>query len=684
MSITAPTGSAGGEVTLGGTALGLPAAASWLPALLGALPDTSAVLFDQHLTIVAGGGPAWSRGELNIPVDVGRRLDESTEPGLPPELRPLLRAPFEGRTTTIDYIDPRTRTEYQMTCRPVVGPGGEVLAGLLVGQEIADDRRRGRLMAEVQRLSRIGCATYDRRRGWSADAELLALLEVSRFDQVMTALDNIVLAEDRTPVRTAIDSLLANGGRCTLRYRIRRPHSGDIRHFMCSAMAVVDARGELVRAIVTNVDVTSDVVGERLVALAARDRTRLLRRVSDMLVERFNSRRASIERITDVAAAALGGTTMVRVVALHDDVVELDILSLAEDAASDRIPESIQEAVRAWVPTAAAIDPDEPSARMFSSIDDPDWRIAYRRQTGCSPNPVLTHFISVPLRHDGSVLGFLRAFRLDDHAFAAGDDDLLQVIADRIGAVLGEGHVRAQLARQSDEGRSMTSRIGHLMAAQRGLLEQLANVEERERLILAEAIHDEPLQLIVAATMRLDTMVGDLGSRSVDVEELIELLEDAVSKLRTLLIALTPPDLGDGLGTALQRLAESVFVVDRSVTVEVTGANQVRLTPLRQLNACRILREALVNARKHARARHIWLNVTEADGMVRASVRDDGVGAESLDAGPGHFGLAIMRGRAAAEDGYLTVRTARGEGTTIILAVPVDVPVGGEPGGDLA
>jgi signal transduction histidine kinase len=81
----------------------------------------------------------------------------------------------------------------------------------------------------------------------------------------------------------------------------------------------------------------------------------------------------------------------------------------------------------------------------------------------------------------------------------------------------------------------------------RGLLEELASMEIRERSLLAEIIHDEPMQLIVAAAMRIDRLA--LGST--DGEELAQifvLLETSIERLRRLIVALAPPDLAEGVG----------------------------------------------------------------------------------------------------------------------------------------
>ena len=647
----------------------------WLPVLLEALPGTSALLYDRRLTILALGGPAWDRlrTRSRSGFAVGRRLSEVMPPDVWTQFSRHFGAPFQGRTIKFDYHSPGTGFEYTVSCRPVDDGSGTVRAGLLVGQEIDIPGLSDELAEEAREKGRIGCATYDRQSGWMADAELLELLEVSTVREVLAGLDTLVVPADRAAVDSAIRDVMANGGRRTLRYRIRRAHNRDIRHILGSVMAIVDEQGGLVRAVLTHVDLTLDSVRDELAARSGQDRMRMLRRLSDLLALRFHGRRTHIQQIADLMALTLGTGTLIRVTAATEGLAPLDLT--AQNVPDAQVPDTVQSAMDGWwTPLGDPTDPALAGARLYSSIDDPDWRVAFRRESGVTIDPAVTQFISAPIRHDGSTLGLVHAFRTGDRPFVSGDDDVLQVLADRIGWVLTEQRAEELLERRYDEGRHMRDRLGRLMADQRELLEQLSTVEERERLLLAEAIHDEPLQLVVAATMRLDTLTGSLGDRPAETEQVILLLEDAIGQLRTLMTALTPPELTEGLGPALLRLAQAVFVVDSSVTVSLSGHDHVGLSPARQLNVCRILREGLVNARKHARASHIWLTLAEADGLVTATLRDDGVGADELDPRPGHLGMATMLGRAAAEGGHLEITTAPGEGTTLVLTVPSDGP----------
>lgn len=212
--------------------------------------------------------------------------------------------------------------------------------------------------------------------------------------------------------------------------------------------------------------------------------------------------------------------------------------------------------------------------------------------------------------------------------------------------------------------------VSELKDRQRKLLDRLADIETRERSVLAEVIHDEPVQLIVAAILRVDSLTRRLSSADgQELEQAATMLESAVDKLRNLIVvALTPPDLTDGLGVALRDLAEGIFM--GSTAFELFGDPHVNLTDAAKGTAYRIFREALINTRQHARPERVTLRLAEHNGMVEIMLIDDGVGSTSLEAGRGHFGIATMRARAEAEGGFLHIDSVPEIGTTVTLLLP--------------
>ena len=93
--------------------------------------------------------------------------------------------------------------------------------------------------------------------------------------------------------------------------------------------------------------------------------------------------------------------------------------------------------------------------------------------------------------------------------------------------------------------------------------------------------------------------------------------------------------------------------------------------------AYRIVQEALTNAGKHARPAEVHVAVEAVAGQLRIEVNDDGVGFDAARVRDflrvGRVGLASMRERTELAKGSFMVRSAPGQGTTIVATLPLDV-----------
>jgi signal transduction histidine kinase len=83
----------------------------------------------------------------------------------------------------------------------------------------------------------------------------------------------------------------------------------------------------------------------------------------------------------------------------------------------------------------------------------------------------------------------------------------------------------------------------------------------------------------------------------------------------------------------------------------------------------RIAQEALNNALRHARARHVSVRLRHDASAVYLEVADDGVGFERHGTREGGFGLQTMKERATRMGGCLTIESGPGDGTTVRVEV---------------
>jgi signal transduction histidine kinase len=647
--------------------------------LVANLPNASVLTFDHDLRLQVAVGELLDRGGYVAETLPGRLLGDVFPASVMAGIEGAYRAALAGQDSDFDYSSPLDGRQYRMRVRPMLDADSVIVGGLAITEDVSDDRATQAQLEHLHRLSNVGGGWYDAGSGWTFDPELLHLIGVDSPEQVLTAMDLLVLPEDRTRARATYRGVLAAGGRRTVQYRLRHGKTGQLRHANGTCEAVVDPDGKLLRAVLTHTDITDAVTAregaETARADAARARTALIRRVGDALVTGSRPLPEMLQRITDIAAATVGDGAVLRVLTPDRRAVEQDLIAHADPAAKARITDFHHTQAESFDPTAGPHGDVLTHGHMVSSIGNPNWRPDLQHRSGARQIPGdVEHVIFAPVRHD-TILGYLQVFRSDPSTpYEAGDDDDVQVLADRVGAVLAEHRVRQVVEHQRAAGRAIEDRLAELTAEQRDLLDQLTGVEDRERMLLAEAIHDDPIQLIVAAVLRLDTLGAALpAEQGHEVDQLAGILETAVTGLRTLIGALTPPDLTGGLGDALRNVAEGIFV-GTTATITVTGAPHVALSTSTKDTAYRILREGLVNARKHANARNITLHLEETHHHVIIRLVDDGVGAATLDAGTGHLGLATMRGRAANEGGHLDIHSEPDTGTTVVLTLPKQQP----------
>lgn len=208
------------------------------------------------------------------------------------------------------------------------------------------------------------------------------------------------------------------------------------------------------------------------------------------------------------------------------------------------------------------------------------------------------------------------------------------------------------------------------------LLARLVGVQEEERRLIASEIHDSVIQKMIAAGMRLELLERKLADEAARqaVANVRGTVRETTSSLRHLMFELRPYALDrDGLGAALEAFLEQ----ERALGGETVYELEQRLSdePPEEVRTVlyRIVQEAAVNARKHARASRISLCLRQEGGAWVARVVDDGIGfspSAEERAGPLHLGLSSMRERAALVDGTLRIETAPGEGTTVEVTIP--------------
>ena len=212
------------------------------------------------------------------------------------------------------------------------------------------------------------------------------------------------------------------------------------------------------------------------------------------------------------------------------------------------------------------------------------------------------------------------------------------------------------------------------------LSRRLLEVQEEERRHLSRELHDEFGQLLATITVQLHAARGLAGEAARSrLEECSVLLQRAGAQVRSLALELRPTMLETaGLDPTLRWLAEQH---QQLTGIEPQIVGHLNDVPGDVAIACfRAVQEALTNVVRHARAQHVWIELSQSDGVVELVVRDDGVGFDvkgtlNRAASHGHLGLLGMKERVQILGGRLEVDSKPGLGTRIHILLPLAEPV---------
>ncbi len=216
--------------------------------------------------------------------------------------------------------------------------------------------------------------------------------------------------------------------------------------------------------------------------------------------------------------------------------------------------------------------------------------------------------------------------------------------------------------------------------------------QERDRVVIAQEelrkklardLHDGPTQVISTIVMQIEFIKKLLQHDPDNIAEELDLMgetgQQAIRGMRTVLFDLRPLILEtQGLGPALELFTERHRVEGKPEIHLHTAESVGRYDAKIESAVFSIIQEAVNNALKHAQAQNIWLRLAQKETTLVVEIEDDGVGFH-IDAvmqsyeNRGSLGMVSMRERAELVGGELTVISAPGKGTTVVLRVAAEV-----------
>ncbi|MCC6616663.1 MAG: GAF domain-containing sensor histidine kinase [Anaerolineae bacterium] len=211
---------------------------------------------------------------------------------------------------------------------------------------------------------------------------------------------------------------------------------------------------------------------------------------------------------------------------------------------------------------------------------------------------------------------------------------------------------------------------------------RIARVADDERKQLARQLHDGPTQSISAIAMMTNVMHKMLERTPDRVPEELRKMEEiarnTTREMRHMLFTLRPLVLeSQGLTAALDQLAEKMREThNQKVSVYMQPGLDRMLDAHKQGVIFYLVEEAINNARKHAKASLISVDITKQGNDLVVTIADNGAGfdTEIISQGyekRGSLGMVNMRERAAMLNGTLNIASTPGTGTTITMIAPL-------------
>lgn len=212
------------------------------------------------------------------------------------------------------------------------------------------------------------------------------------------------------------------------------------------------------------------------------------------------------------------------------------------------------------------------------------------------------------------------------------------------------------------------------------LIKKVIDAQEEERKRIARELHDETIQSLAALIVGIKTVDTMLKTNEQGAGEMLDDLKvsanTTIKELHQIIYDLRPSLLDDlGLIPALQWYVDvklNAHGID--ATVDISGT-QVRVLPEIEIAVFRIIQEAITNILKYSKATSASLAILFTDSSLSVTIEDNGVGfdvANTLD-NPDKRGLGLlgMRERAEVIGGSFALRSSQGNGTTIIVDIPL-------------
>ena len=214
------------------------------------------------------------------------------------------------------------------------------------------------------------------------------------------------------------------------------------------------------------------------------------------------------------------------------------------------------------------------------------------------------------------------------------------------------------------------ARLERELAECRRLVNEVMKAEDQVRRRIAQLLHDDSLQALLAAHQELI----EAAPGRAQVMRAHEVVEGAIERLREAMMALHPVTLEHGgfelaLGAVARQAArQGGFEAHIDLDSELLGIHDELFLA--------VARELLANAARHSEAKNVTVTLRRDGEHIELEVADDGKGMEperrSEALAEGHIGLASIAQRVQSEGGEFSLASSPGQGTSAVARMPLE------------
>jgi signal transduction histidine kinase len=297
----------------------------------------------------------------------------------------------------------------------------------------------------------------------------------------------------------------------------------------------------------------------------------------------------------------------------------------------------------------------------------------------------LVSCVSLPMGAMEEPLGLIEAFGRQPHVFSAEDCLFLQGVANILGLAIARQRAKSELTAENDELRKQlasaqsVTRLGYFERDSYEIKRRLSESRERERLRLAQELHDLPIQDLYGLIYQVDELkdfMQDPDGQQI-LHEHNQMLNQVVNNLRTICRDLRPPSLSPfGLEVAIRDHVEKLREQNPELIVHLQLMHdQQILSDSLRLSLFRIYQQAINNIIHHAEATECHIRFSWDEETIILEVEDNGKGFEVPQSWvelvrKDHFGLVGLAEHAESIGGRLEVTSTLGDGTMVRAIVP--------------